>query len=127
MAILGSDSFNVSQVDLSSLTFGRTGTENSLIVHKKHGPKYELRDVNGDGFVDLVVYVKPSRTGLAADSTTATLSGRLLDGQAFSDSDSVTVTNSKSGKGGQNGKGNRPTATSAFDSYFEELGSSRRK
>jgi hypothetical protein len=129
VAILSSDSFNANQVVVSSLRFGRLGTEQSLIVNKKTGPKYELRDVNGDGRVDLVAYFKPSKTGLTTSTTTATLSGKLLDGQTFSDSDSVTVTKSKGGgKSGRNAQVNTGiTVPSAYDAYFTELGSSRKK
>jgi VCBS repeat-containing protein len=128
VAILSTDSFNASQVVISSLTFGRLGTEKSLVTKKKAGPKYELRDVNGDGRVDLVAYFKPSSTGLTTSSTQATLRGRLADGQLFSATSPITVINSK---GGKPNRGNSPHSasqtTAAFDAYFEELEKGRNK
>ncbi len=106
VAILSSESFDAAaQVNVASLTFGRTGGEQSLVTHKKHGPKYELRDVNGDGRLDVVAYFKPSSTGLTTSSTLATLRGELHDGSAFSDSDAVQVINSKGGGNGGGGGG----------------------
>jgi hypothetical protein len=122
VAILSSDSFNASQVVVSSLTFGRLGTEKSLITKKKTGPKYEWRDVNGDGRADLVVYFKPSSTGLTTSSSEATLRGQLVDGQVFSATSPVDVINSK---GGKSHRGNSPkdrgNSAAAHDAYFEEF------
>lgn len=122
VAILSTDSFDASQVVVSSLTFGRIGTEKSLVTKRKTGPKYEWRDVNSDGRLDLVVYFKPSSTGLTTSSTEATLQGQLLDGQVFSATSPVTVTNSK---GGKPQRGNSPkgsaNSTAAYDAYFEEF------
>ena len=85
VAILSSSTFNATtQVNIGSLTFGRTGGENSLVRNKKTGlPQYELRDVNGDGRLDLVAYFDTSLTGLRVGDTQATLKGKLTSGVSF--------------------------------------------
>ena len=85
VAILSSPTFNaLTQVNASSLTFGKTGSENSLARNKKTGkPITESRDVNGDGILDLVVFFDTSKTGLTVDSTQATLKGSLSSGALF--------------------------------------------
>jgi VCBS repeat-containing protein len=83
VAILSTADFNaVTQVDIDSLTFGRTGTEDSLIY--KHGqPVYEISDVNHDGRLDLVVWFDVDDTNLRVGDTSAILIGRLKDGTSI--------------------------------------------
>ena len=97
VAILSTPSFNATtQVDMNSLTFGKTGTENSLIRHRKTGqPQVEFRDVNSDGFLDLVAYFDMSKTGLLVGDTVAILGGRLTSGASFLISSPVRVVSSK--------------------------------
>jgi hypothetical protein len=85
VAILSSSSFNATtQINIGSLTFGRTGNENSLIRNKKTGvPQYEFKDVNGDGRLDLVAYFDTGLSGLQVGDTQATLKGKLSSGAAF--------------------------------------------
>jgi VCBS repeat-containing protein len=80
LAILSTADFNApNEVDIDSLTFGRTGTEDSLVYN--HGrPLYEVRDVNHDGRLDLVVSFYVDDTGLRVGDTSATLFGTLRDG-----------------------------------------------
>jgi hypothetical protein len=102
VAILSSAGFDATtQVDLASLRFGRTGAEDSLVRHRKTGkPETELRDVDGDGRLDLVAYFTTSKTGLQVGDTSATLSGAMTGGAHFNVTQSVTVIAPK-GKGGR--------------------------
>jgi len=97
VAILSTSTFDAAtQVDVNSLTFGQTGNENSLVRHRKTGlPQYEVRDVNGDGLLDLVVNFETDKTGLAVGATQATLKGRLKSGMAFQLTGAVRVISSK--------------------------------
>ena len=97
VAILSTSSFNATtQVDMNSLTFGKSGTENSLIRHRKTGrPQVEFRDFNSDGLLDLVAYFDVSKTGLLVGDTVAILGGRLTSGASFLISSPVWVVSSK--------------------------------
>jgi VCBS repeat-containing protein len=100
VAILSSATFDARDVDISSLRFGRTGDEDSLVRHKKTNlPKsFRWEDVNGDGRLDLIVQFDADLTGLVAGDTEAHLTGRLSDGTALAGSDEVAV-KSHPGKG----------------------------
>jgi cadherin domain-containing protein len=97
VAILSTSSFDAAaQIDVNSLTFGQTGVENSLLRNRKTGlPQYEVRDVDGDGLLDLVVSFDTAKTGLTVGATQATLKGRLKDGTTFQLTGPVRVVSSK--------------------------------
>lgn len=87
VAILSSAGFNaLTEVDRSSLTFGKTGNESSFISCLKGG-----RDVNLDGRLDLVCNFRVRLTGLAVGDALAILRGSTIAGLPFEASDSVTV------------------------------------
>jgi hypothetical protein len=50
-----------------------------------------LEDVNGDGFIDLVVQIEDNDQVIAPGQTTATLTGNFYDGTAFESSASICV------------------------------------
>ncbi len=83
VAILGSDDFDVTEVDIATVTFGPGG---AAPVHGGH-----LEDVNGDGLTDLVVHFVQKDTGLSDSDTEAVLDGFLLDGTHFCGMDDVKV------------------------------------
>ena len=58
VAILGSDSFDVANVDVTTLAFGPDGAS----FEHSHGPHFE--DVNGDGLTDLMAHYRVEETGL---------------------------------------------------------------
>ena len=91
LAIYSSLTFDVTGIVLGRLRFGRTGTENSLIDHKRHGVQYELIDLNGDGRLDLLLGFEVNKTGFQAGDTVGILTGQLLDGTAFSAEDDVLI------------------------------------
>ncbi len=87
VAILSSAGFNaLTDVNRSSLTFGKTGNESSLISCLKGG-----RDVNLDGRLDLVCNFRVRLTGLVVGDAVAILRGSTVAGLPFEASDSVTV------------------------------------
>ncbi|MCR3748000.1 SdrD B-like domain-containing protein [Lentzea californiensis] len=88
VAVLSTTEFDaVTQVDRTSLTFGATGLEQSLVRCGSAG-----EDVNDDGLADLVCQFDTTKTGLTCGMTTATLMGRTTDGRRFEGQDDVKLT-----------------------------------
>ncbi len=83
VALLGSATFAVGDVDPASLAFGPAG-----VAPRATG---SLEDVNADGFVDLVLHFRTSSSGLAPSDTEACLTGSTLDGVDFVGCDVVRV------------------------------------
>jgi len=83
VAILGGDGFDVADIDLTTLTFGPGGARPMYVVAGHH------RDVNADGFADLVVHFRTEETRIAFGDTEACLSGETLDGQFFERCDTI--------------------------------------
>jgi hypothetical protein len=76
VAILSSASLDApAQVDTSSLTFGHTGSELSLVSCRSN-----LLDVNGDGLNDLICSFTVRAGGFTPGDTRAVLHGKTLSG-----------------------------------------------
>jgi len=83
VAILGSETFDVADVDATTLRFGPGGAP---LAHL-HGPHFA--DVNGDGVTDLLAHFRVEDTGIAFGDRMACLTGETLDGQRFKGCDSI--------------------------------------
>jgi len=85
VAILGSDTFDVTSVDVTTLAFGPASAT------PLHPNALHLEDVNDDGFTDLVTHYRTQQTGIAAGDTFACLSGETLDGTPIFGCDSIVT------------------------------------
>ena len=100
VGIFGSPTFDVTKVDLSSISMAGVGV--ALNPSKKGQPKTytaSTKDLNGDGYLDMVVHfvtksLKYSTTnnpaGIKSTDTTVALTGSC-DGTSFSGIDSIKV------------------------------------
>lgn len=87
VAILSTPVFNAPfDVDRSSLTFGRTGDEQSLEFCLRRG-----KDVNRDGRRDLICFFRTSRTGFQVGDTEGILKGQTKGGMPIVARDSVRI------------------------------------
>jgi len=84
VAILGSDSFDATEIDASTLAFGPAGAA---------ATEFDIEDPNEDGFIDLVSSYLQDETGIAPGDTEACVTGETLDGTPFEGCDSIEITN----------------------------------
>ena len=85
VAVLGSDTFNVTTLNSATVKFGKTGTESSPV----RAPM--LRDLNRDGKLDAMYGFRTFSCGFGAGDTTGILKGKLNNGTDAEGSDSVLV------------------------------------
>jgi hypothetical protein len=87
VAILGSESLDVANIDQASLDFG------GLEVRERGNGRHScgVEDVNSDGFSDLVCHFEDDESSWISDGTSATLSGMLLDETVVSGTDAICL------------------------------------
>lgn len=89
VAIMGSEAFDVSDIDASTLWLGpgQAAPRHDLTdpwIYNEH-----LQDVNLDGFTDLVVHFRTREAAIGCDDESVTLGAVLLDGQSVEGQDSI--------------------------------------
>jgi hypothetical protein len=84
VSVMGSDVFEVSAVDISSVRFG----PGDALASKGKG---WIRDINSDGYPDLVLGFATVDTGIVPGTQTVTLSGSTTAGLLFAGSESITA------------------------------------
>lgn len=95
VAILGNDTFEVEDIDVTTLRFGPSG---AAPTHSH--PGHHL-DQDLDGYMDLMVHFKTQDTGIVCGDSEARLSGSLLDGLPFEGSDTVQTVGCSSNRPGR--------------------------
>lgn len=88
VAILTTDLFDASTVDSTTVRFGVTGTEGARV-------RAALEDLDADGDADLILHFDTQATGIVCGSTSASLTGKSVSGQAIQGSDSLNTVSCK--------------------------------
>lgn len=87
VAVLGSDTFDVTNIDQGSLLFG--GLE--VRIRGNKGPLCGLEYSNGDAYLDLVCHFEDDADSWEPGEGEATLTGSLFDLTEFEGTDSICV------------------------------------
>jgi hypothetical protein len=87
VAILGTETFDVLQVDPLSVTLADAG----IRIRGKGKSIFSTSDVNGDGLLDMILSIETEGLSLAPDATEAVLKGMTYDGLSFQGSDYVMI------------------------------------
>ncbi|MEE9606327.1 MAG: hypothetical protein V3U03_01205 [Myxococcota bacterium] len=83
VAIVGSDTFDVLEVDVTTLAFGPAG---AFLAHR-NGP--HVKDANQDGIDDLLAHFRTEEAGLALGDLEACVTGETRDGTPFKGCDDI--------------------------------------
>jgi hypothetical protein len=89
VAILGSDRFDVADVDVTTLAFGPDQAPPASDPTSPQAPLLERRDVDRDGEEDLVSHYRTPETGIALGDREACLAGKTLRGRPFHACDAI--------------------------------------
>jgi hypothetical protein len=88
VTILTTEAFDATTVDLGTVLFGATGSE-AAPVHSA------FEDVDGDGDTDIILQFGTESTRIHCGDTFASLTGRMISGQAIGRSDSIRTVGCK--------------------------------
>jgi hypothetical protein len=99
VAILGSDTFDVADMDGATLAFGPDGATPAHDLSEPAEFEDHLEDVNGDGFEDLVSHYWTEETGIAFGDMQTCITGEILDGTPFRGCDAVRTVPDMDGDG----------------------------
>jgi len=91
VAILGSDSFDAMDVDVTTLSLGPDAAAPSHDLTKPGLFEDHLQDVNDDGLTDLVSHYRTQETGIASGDLEACMTGATLDGTRFKGCDAIRI------------------------------------
>jgi hypothetical protein len=91
VAILGSETFDVDEVDVATLAFGPSA---AAPAHKAGG---HFQDANGDDLDDLLSHYRTEASGIAFGDTEVCVTGELLDGTPFEGCDSIGTVSAPAG------------------------------
>jgi probable HAF family extracellular repeat protein len=96
VAVLGSRYFDAAQIDPRTVTLGNEDARDTPVSRKKGGqPEATVRDLNRDGYADLVLDFDKKQMAaigdLSASTTQLVLLGSRLDGRRVRGVDKVTV------------------------------------
>ena len=83
VTILGSDTFDVANADVTTLAFGPAGAS----VAHRNGP--HIKDANDDGIDDLLAHFRTEETGIVFGDTEACVTGETLDAAPFEGCDDI--------------------------------------
>jgi hypothetical protein len=86
VAILGSDSFDVLDVDPGTLAFGPNA---AFFAHTRNGPHFA--DVDDDGFEDLLAHFRTQETGIEWVHTEACLTWENMEGTPSEGCDDIKI------------------------------------
>ena len=88
VAILTTAAVDAATVDASTVLFGRTGVEAAPM-------QWALKDVDGDGDIDLMLQFVAQATGIQCGDTSAYVAGKTISDQKFAGSDSFLTVRCK--------------------------------
>jgi len=83
VVVFGSENFDVSDIDISSLAFGPNGAPEA------HGKGHPAGDINNDGYPDLMLHFRTQDSGIKMGDTEACVSGNLTGGGSFTACDHI--------------------------------------
>lgn len=89
VAVLGSDTFDATEIDVASLRFGPQGASPVQGIRAGFPQRSFPRDINRDGHDDLVSWFLVHEAGIVCGDDTVELKGETKGGRPFSGSDSI--------------------------------------
>jgi hypothetical protein len=91
VALLGSKGFDVAQLNKTTLAFGPGGAAPEHERDRERERGGELKDVNRDGYPDLMLQFAIQEAKIGPEDTQACLTGALRNGMAFKGCDAILV------------------------------------